>query len=66
MLVCLSRTVSDIFTVKCRRDLEIWARSPSRSLKMVPFESLGTVSMRFIVTMARVSLLFENGDQPFR
>ena len=25
-------------------DLEIWLRSPSRSLKLVPFERLGTVS----------------------
>ena len=33
-------------------DLEMWVRGHSRSLKVVPFESLGTVSSSPIVTMA--------------
>ena len=34
-------------------DLEIWLRGPSRSLKLVPFKSLGAVSYSSsIVTMA--------------
>jgi len=35
------------------RDLEMWVRGHSRSFKLIPFESLGTVSYsQFIVTMA--------------
>ena len=35
------------------RDLEMWVRGHSRSLKLVPFKSLGAVSYSpFIVTMA--------------
>ena len=34
----------ELFDVKYYRDLEMWVRGHSRSLKVVPFESLGTVS----------------------
>ena len=34
----------ELFDVKYYRDLEMWVRCHSRSLKVVPFESLGTVS----------------------
>jgi len=36
-------TVNAIFNVKYLRDLEIWVRDHSRSLKLVPFKSLRTV-----------------------
>ena len=34
----------ELFDVEYYRDLEMWLRGHSRSLKMVPFESLGMVS----------------------
>ena len=44
----VSRTVSDIFSVKLWRDLETWVRGHSRSFKRIlpVFESLGAVSYR--------------------
>jgi len=49
----LSYTVIDTFSIEYWRDLEIWVRGHSRSLKMVPIESLGTVSyLHSIATMA--------------
>ena len=43
------RVLVELFDVECYRDLEMWVRGHMRSLKVVPFESLGTVS---IVTLA--------------
>jgi len=43
----------ELFVVEYYRDLEMWVRGHSRSLKVVPRGSLGTVSYSpFIVTMA--------------
>jgi len=36
--------VIELFDDEYYRNLEMWVRGHSRSLKMVPFESLGTVS----------------------
>jgi len=50
----------ELFDVKYYRDLEMWVRGHSRSLKVVPFESLGTVSYSpFIVTMAVSAAILE-------
>ena len=42
--IALSCTVCDLFDVEYYRDLEIWFRGHSRSLRLVPFESLDAVS----------------------
>ena len=36
--------LDELLNVEYYRDLEMWVRGHSRSLKVVPFESLGTVS----------------------
>ena len=42
--MAVSLALSEIFSVKEWRDLEIWVWGRSRSLKMVPKENLGAVS----------------------
>jgi len=42
--MALSRVVSEIFNVEKCRDLEIGVRGHSRSLKLVPFDSLVMIS----------------------
>ena len=57
----------ELFDVKYYRDVEIWLRGHSRSLKVVPFES-GTVSYSLsIVTVAvfaAISELFSIKEWP--
>ena len=40
----IGQIIHDLLDVEYYRDLEMWVRGHSRSLKEVPFESLGTVS----------------------
>jgi len=50
----------ELFNVKFYRDLEMWLRGHSRSLKMIPFESLGMVSYSpYIVTMTVSAAILE-------
>jgi len=38
LIMALSRVVSETFNVEKCRDLEIWVKGYSRSLKVVPFD----------------------------
>jgi len=44
--------VGELFDVEYYRDVEMWVRDHSRSLKMVAFESLDVFYSPFIVTIA--------------
>ena len=64
--MALSSVVSEIFNVKKCRDLEIGVRGPLRSLKVVPFDRLPTVSYYCsIVTLSVRCTVFEIFDSDF-
>ena len=58
--IALSCTIFQFFDVEYYRDLEIGVRGHSRSLKLMPFESLGAVSYSpYIVTVAVSVAVYE-------
>jgi len=48
--------VVELFDVEYYRDLEMWVRGHSRSLNMVKFKSLGTISYLLSMVTMTVSL----------
>ena len=60
MFVC--RTVSEIFSVKKRRDLETEAKGSSRSLKMAPFNNHTTFYWSAIVRIVVCCIIFKLFD----
>jgi len=59
----VSRIISEIFSIKERRDLETGGRSRSRSLKMAPFDRLYTIFYWWaIVNIAPCCTVFELFD----
>ena len=58
--VALSCTIFELFDFELYCDLEIWVSGHSRSLKVVPFDSLATVSYSLsIVTMTVSEAILE-------
>ena len=52
LIIALSCTIFELFDVKC--DHEIWLIGHSKSLKLVPFESLGVVSSSPFIAVCEI------------